>query len=177
MSISSIRKQTVSPLLRLPAELRNTIYSFVFNPVTIYVAFEPLTPIRQGLTLPQVCRQIQQDTKSLIDTYDTVHLNVGLECSWSAIDFSRLASDLRDTFSAVVTLQLSPTATEWLHTQRVVFLSDFGLASFMGLDPNPIPEIFKSLKRLSCLSVTENSISPASFQTLFGEPELVMVYA
>jgi hypothetical protein len=114
-SISTTRNQTASPLVRLPADLRDIIFRFALYPVTVYVAFEPITPIRQGLTLPQVCRQIQRETKFVVNTYETVHLNVGPDCMWSANDFVRLASDLRAIFSTIVTLQLSPAATEWMN--------------------------------------------------------------
>ena len=125
----------------------------------------------------QVYRQIQRETKSFVDTYETVHLNVGTECMWRAIGFVSLASNLRAIFSTVVTPQLFPTATEWLHCQGVFLLSDLGLASLIDLDPDPIPEIFKSLECLVFLPVIGDSISPDSFRALFGKPDLKMVYA
>jgi hypothetical protein len=173
-SISTTRNQTASPLLRLPADLRDIIFRFALYPVTVYVAFEPITPIRQGLTLPQVCRQIQRETKFVVNTYETVHLNVGPDCMWSANDFVRLASDLRAIFSTIVTLQLSPAATEWMNYQAVFSLYDAELDVFFDWSPNPIPEIFKSLKRLIFRS--ENSSLRDRFRALFGKPDLEMVY-
>lgn len=55
--------QTESPLLRLPAELRNRIYVFALG--TAHVQFEMLAsvqPRRNDLCLPRTCRQIKSET-------------------------------------------------------------------------------------------------------------------
>ena len=58
----------VSPLLRLPAELRNDIYRYVLGDRTVHVSETlemTITPEMQVVTLTLVCRQIYADTRFL----------------------------------------------------------------------------------------------------------------
>lgn len=66
----SIRKNQASPLLRLPAEIRNTIYEYAFTGRTVAVHFyshviRTYSPSQQSaIGVRQVCRQIRFETRS-----------------------------------------------------------------------------------------------------------------
>lgn len=86
-----MRNQAESPLLRLPAEIRNMIFSFALESAAFSVDHwytakdgkESVAFIRKGLYLPRVCRQIYYETKHLLDSYLFISIGAGgCPCAW-----------------------------------------------------------------------------------------------
>jgi hypothetical protein len=120
------RNQTESPLLRLPGELRNTIYHYAVERghivevwdcsskgartnILVYIS----VPTRKGkifitmaklFTLPLVCRQMNAETKNLHYRWNTFHFS-NLRAFTHFI--RRLSEDRRE---AIVTMSLGTLA-------------------------------------------------------------------
>lgn len=169
---STVRNQNESPLLRLPAELRITIYRLAIDSVTISLTFKPTKLSRQGLTLPQVCRQFNNETKRLVDIYDTVRLSTVEPEPWLYGNFSGLAVNHRAIFRTTVTLRLSAQVADWIQWQADVFWWEDGVPRLS----NPMPDVFKCLKCLILPSELMGCGYAGLWQKFFGRPYLELVF-
>lgn len=73
---STKRNETESLLLRLPAELRNQIYTFALHQATLHVRTPPLRlrAINDGVGQSQTCVQLRSETKNLLDGFSRLRL-------------------------------------------------------------------------------------------------------
>ncbi|KAH7072023.1 hypothetical protein BKA63DRAFT_604964 [Paraphoma chrysanthemicola] len=98
--------QTESPLLRLPAEIRNMIYRYAITTTTIYASaigrvffcvlpdnIDPSSKVRvstislhRHITLPHVCRQLRAETYNLLFAINTLEIS-SLRCSSTTNDY------------------------------------------------------------------------------------------
>ena len=72
---STERNQRKSPLLRLPAKLRNKIYIFALDTAAVNVRWDQHSILtRDDLHLPRACRQIHTEVQPFLDTYTILRL-------------------------------------------------------------------------------------------------------
>ncbi|KAH7084321.1 hypothetical protein FB567DRAFT_79441 [Paraphoma chrysanthemicola] len=140
--------QTESPLLRLPAEIRNMIYSYAITTTTIYTSAigrvffcvlpdntnpsskgrVPTISLHRQITLPQVCRQLRAETYSLLFAINTLEIS-GLRCSSTTDDYP---ADVRNAVE-VLRVQLWPhldselelfigSLAKWERLRRIILL-------------------------------------------------------
>ncbi|KAF2110112.1 hypothetical protein BDV96DRAFT_635645 [Lophiotrema nucula] len=122
--------QTNSPLLRLPAEVRNTIYDYVYNRKTIFIEFDTY----KRVTVERAGTEVEQ-TVPVFKYYRTV--------------FGRLANPLREPFNPDLIPQeqgffnrLSPVCRQLYeetatlpYLNRWVFDSHITMLNFLCLGP------------------------------------------
>jgi len=109
MRHSTERNQTASPLLRLPGELRNKIYSYVFHGRSVTISLVCLrgltTPVpKTSPSLLRVCRQIHCEASSLAIELTTFRSNN--------------ADDLREWFNELPQHQRNAVASIELRGNR-----------------------------------------------------------
>jgi hypothetical protein len=182
--VSTVRNKTKSPLLRLPAELRNYIYRLALETAS-FTMFEfegdSVRLIRHDLELPKVCRQINAETKPFLHTFSVLSLRAGAE--WAAQEFDNLVNALdhhRFCDMDIQELRLCDTMTYFL----LGFMTDSARNRHMWgqADRNCLPQPFASLDRLIVTAVRgeawyidESDVT--NFRTLFGRPGLVVLFA
>jgi hypothetical protein len=95
--------QSTSPLLRLPGELRNKIYGYVFSgiqwPITSW-AYTPHADLMTFSALPQTCRQLRAECRLLPYIYAEYEL-------WSSLEFCDSLKLLDEEAQAVVCDELT----------------------------------------------------------------------
>jgi len=90
--------QSTSPLLRLPGELRNKIYVYVFSGITwplISWPYQTHTDLMTFSALPRTCRQLRAECRLLPYKYADHEL-------WSTLDFCESLIPLDEEAQAVV---------------------------------------------------------------------------
>lgn len=77
LTLSTQRNQRASRLLRLPAEIRNHIYSYAMGGHILVHRIHALrpNPVSSLFTLPRVCRQTQAETRLLLFKLNTFHIH------------------------------------------------------------------------------------------------------
>ena len=104
-SSSTHKNRLTSPLLRLPAEIRNTIYNYIGTCTTIKVDVWTQATASHGKTLRlkfqlpallATCKQIRHGAKTLLCKLSTVHTDAITAFGW-------LHSDCDHAFCALVT--------------------------------------------------------------------------
>lgn len=175
-SDSTERNSIESPLLRLPAELRNPVYRAALDTAVIFVGYEIARPPRlrrKGLYLPRVCRQTRHEIASLVDGYTKLHL----EGSWKWARVRSFQSALirqSQSFSAVRELHL-PVEKAVLISQYIEGLAVHGLPQ--QLSGKLLQNIFSSLERIVLYVKDQGNIDAHIFRHWLGKPELEIVYA
>ena len=105
LSSSTHKNRLTSPLLRLPAEIRNTIYNYIGTCTTIKVDVWTQATASHGKTLRlkfqlpallATCKQIRHEAKTLLCKLSTVHTDAITAFGW-------LHSDCDHAFCALVT--------------------------------------------------------------------------
>ena len=71
---STKANQENSPLLRLPAELRNQIYAYVCDTMTVDVP-EKYKYVRSGSSMRLVCRQMKDEATDIVERYFIVQFS------------------------------------------------------------------------------------------------------
>lgn len=159
---SSVRNQTESPLLRLPPEIRQMIFAYVLESASLFIYDDMDTDRtevpRTGLHLPQVCRQIQRETKHLVDNFLYLSLDGSCcICAWDE-DFDRRGHDAR----MVLELRLSSSIMAKLEDGE--FDHGEGTAGHG----------FPSLQRVICESPQVSDV--LAIRSLFGKADLEVMH-
>ncbi|KAH6639846.1 hypothetical protein C7974DRAFT_470275, partial [Boeremia exigua] len=169
------RNQNNSPLLRLPAELRNRIYEFAFDAATLRRDLSPtsagryfVVPDTPRLTL--VCRQIHFETRPFRGNRTYRRLTVRME--------GRHIADLVDWVgqaqcAQIIQIDMFQSLAGAIRP-RVKEASPQG--QYNGLWDASGEQIFSSLKRVVVtypITLADDAVEIGeSLQTLFGNPDL-----
>ncbi|KAJ4986230.1 hypothetical protein SVAN01_08277 [Stagonosporopsis vannaccii] len=104
VELASNANQTNSRLLRLPAELRNTIYAYVSDTLIVEASHpKHYRFLRSGRSLLSVCRQTNREAADLIDVVRVLSIHTDRPVMGPKYLQQRLLADL----STVQTLELS----------------------------------------------------------------------